>query len=125
MLDVQETTLSHWLYSVVSYFLRFVFQVTVTEEKGGEKMTKEKTVFDPYRLKICFDTRKFSAYQNGGMMTQVIALLFFLCFLSNRGLNLICGLFVVALFFTCFFLARPHTTFMGPPSPSPPPPTLL
>ncbi|CAM9195899.1 unnamed protein product [Laminaria digitata] len=46
-------------------------KVTVTEEKDGKKVTKEKTVFDPYRLKICFDTRKFSAYKNGGMMTQV------------------------------------------------------
>lgn len=43
----------------------------VTEEKDGKKVTKEKTVFDPHRLKMCLDTTSFSAYENGGMMNQV------------------------------------------------------
>ncbi|CAM9530980.1 unnamed protein product [Ectocarpus sp. 6 AP-2014] len=46
-------------------------KVTVTEEKDGKKETKEKTVFDPHRLKMCLDTTSFSAYENGGMMNQV------------------------------------------------------
>ncbi|CAM9644313.1 unnamed protein product, partial [Ectocarpus fasciculatus] len=46
-------------------------RVTVTEEKDGKKETKEKTVFDPHRLKMCLDTTSFSAYENGGMMNQV------------------------------------------------------
>ncbi|CAM9728043.1 unnamed protein product [Scytosiphon promiscuus] len=46
-------------------------KVTVTEHKDGKKVTKEKTVFDPFRLKICLDTRNYSAYENGGMMNQV------------------------------------------------------
>ena len=46
-------------------------QVTVTEEKNGEKVKREKDVFDPFRLKIPVDTRAMSAYENGGMMTQV------------------------------------------------------
>eukprot|EP00752_Nemacystus_decipiens_P009825 g8767.t1 len=46
-------------------------KMMVTEEKDGKKVTKEKTVFDPYRLKMCLDTRSFSAYENGGMMNQV------------------------------------------------------
>lgn len=44
----------------------------VTEEKDGKKVTKEKTVFDPHRLKMCLDTTNFSAYENGGMMNQVL-----------------------------------------------------
>lgn len=63
--------LTRWPCPLNSSLFRFGFQVTVTEEKDGEKLTKEKTVFDPYRLKICFDTRTFSAYKNGGIMTQV------------------------------------------------------
>lgn len=43
----------------------------VTEEKDGKKVTKEKEVFDPYRLKISLDTTQFSPYENGGMVTQV------------------------------------------------------
>ena len=62
---------NRWPEPLDTSLLRFVFQVTVSEEKDGEKVTKEKTVFDPYRLKIGFDTRKFSAYKNRGMMTQV------------------------------------------------------
>ncbi|CAM9696526.1 unnamed protein product [Ascophyllum nodosum] len=46
-------------------------KVTVTEEKNGEKVKREKDVFDPFRLKIPVDTRAMSAYENGGMMTQV------------------------------------------------------
>lgn len=38
--------------------------------KNGEKQWVEKTVFDPYRL-IIGDTTRFSAYQNGGILTQV------------------------------------------------------
>lgn len=43
----------------------------VTEEKDGEKVTKEKDVFDPYRLRISLDTTGFAAYENGGTLTQV------------------------------------------------------
>lgn len=46
-------------------------QVTVTEEKDGKKVTKEKAVFDPHRLRMCLDTTNFSEYENGGMMNQV------------------------------------------------------
>lgn len=42
-----------------------------TEEKDGKKVAKEKTVFDPHRLKMCLDTTGFSAYENGGMLNQV------------------------------------------------------
>ena len=45
--------------------------MTVTEEKDGKKVTKQKDVFDPHRLRMCLDTTKFSAYENGGMMNQV------------------------------------------------------
>lgn len=41
---------------------------TVSEEKNGVK--KEKKVFDGYSLAIG-DTRNFSAYHNGGVLTQV------------------------------------------------------
>lgn len=41
---------------------------TVAEEKDGVK--KEKKVFDGYSLAIG-DTRGYSAYQNGGVLTQV------------------------------------------------------
>lgn len=56
----------------VSMYL-FGPQVIVTEEKDGKKVTKEKTVFDPFRLKMDLDTRGFSPYDNGGTMTQVFA----------------------------------------------------
>lgn len=45
--------------------------MTVSEEKNGKKTAKQKDVFDPFRLKLCLDTRSFAAYENGGMMTQV------------------------------------------------------
>src|SRR5690606_24869544 len=38
--------------------------------KDGQKQWVEKSVYDPYRL-IIGDTTRFSAYQNGGMLTQV------------------------------------------------------
>lgn len=43
----------------------------MTEEKDGKKVSKEKEVFDPFRIKICLDTTAFRPYENGGMMTQV------------------------------------------------------
>ncbi|CAM9463253.1 unnamed protein product, partial [Choristocarpus tenellus] len=46
-------------------------KVMVTKEVDGKKVSEEKMVFDPYRLKICADTRRFSEYLNGGMATQV------------------------------------------------------
>lgn len=38
--------------------------------KDGKKQWVEKQVYDPYRL-IIGDTTRFSAYQNGGILTQV------------------------------------------------------
>lgn len=44
--------------------------VTRSEEKDGVKVQVTKQVFDPYRLKIG-DTRGYSEYINGGVITQV------------------------------------------------------
>ena len=59
--------------------------MTVTEEKDGKKVTKEKSVFDPHRLKMCLDTTSFSAYENGGMMNQVSYNACALFFTLGRG----------------------------------------
>eukprot|EP00611_Tribonema_gayanum_P030367 TRINITY_DN8423_c0_g1_i1.p1 TRINITY_DN8423_c0_g1~~TRINITY_DN8423_c0_g1_i1.p1 ORF type:complete len:705 (+),score=261.06 TRINITY_DN8423_c0_g1_i1:59-2173(+) len=47
-------------------------KTTVLVEKDGIKTRQEKSVFDPYRLVLSgADTRAFSKYLNGGVMTQV------------------------------------------------------
>ncbi|CAM9241253.1 unnamed protein product [Chrysoparadoxa australica] len=41
------------------------------KQKDGTTVQKEKKVYDPYRLQLACDTRKFGTYENGGVLTQV------------------------------------------------------
>jgi ubiquitin-activating enzyme E1 len=45
--------------------------VRVVKEENGKRVSKEKSVFDPYRLKIGVDTSGLTPYENGGVMTQL------------------------------------------------------